>query len=75
MARQGSKVIRTEKFTHKRHGQTYVAEYDLLPGLSIRVRCGEHTSRSTQYSGGDAEAVARMLLDELIAEGKAQPTA
>ena len=74
MARRASKVLRTVDFTHKRQGRTYIAKYDLLEGLSIRVRCGEHTSRSTQYSGGDAEAVAHMLLDELIDQGKAEPT-
>lgn len=47
----------------------YVAEYAVENG-KIAVTAA-HGSKSTQLSGSDPEVLARMLLQELIKEGKA----
>lgn len=75
MARDGSDVIRRGEVRLERIGKTYVATYEVLKGNMVRVSTGLGMSRTAHYAGAEAEYVARMPLDELIAAGKAEPKA
>jgi hypothetical protein len=66
----GGHAVRSSTITIERDGKTYRGEYRVEKGM-MEVTTAAGGRKRTQLGGTPAEALARLLLGELINEGNA----